>query len=115
MLAHKYRFFWFYFSVLGFAGISTALFNDFPIVLGIPIVLAIVYFAIFHLDYLFEFVVLTTPLSINFENLSDFGGIGFYMPTEPLLLGITVLVLIRSLVNDRIDRRSIHFKTYPTN
>ena len=104
MLAHKYRFFWFYFSVLGFAGISTALFNDFPIVLGIPIVLAIVYFAIFHLDYLFEFVVLATPLSINFENLSDFGGIGFYMPTEPLLLGITVLVLIRSLVNDRIDR-----------
>ena len=74
MLARKYRFFWFYFSVLGFAGISTALFNDFPVILGIPIVLAIAYFAIFHLDYLFEFVVLATPLSINFENLSDFGG-----------------------------------------
>jgi len=104
MLAGKYQVVLFYCLVVSFASISTALYYDYPLILGIPIVLAIVYFAIYHLDYLFEFVVLFTPISLNFEDLGDYGGIGFYMPTEPLLLGITFLVIIRSLVNRRQDK-----------
>jgi len=104
MLAGKYQFVLFYGLVVSFASVSTALFYDYPLILGIPIALAIVYFAFFHLDYLFEFVVLFTPLSLNFEDLGDYGGIGFYMPTEPLLLGITFLVIIRSLVKRRLDK-----------
>ena len=104
MLTGKYQFVLFYGLVVTFASVSTALFYDYPLILGIPIALAIVYFAFFHLDYLFEFVVLFTPLSLNFEDLGDFGGIGFYMPTEPLLLGITFLVIVRSLVKRRLDK-----------
>lgn len=107
MTARPYQIVLFYLLVLSFAAVSTGLFFDFPLLLGVPVALAVVYFAIFHLDYLFEFIVFCTPLSLNLEDLGDLGGIGFYLPTEPLLLGVTALLIMRSLVKKRISNELI--------
>ena len=45
-------------------------------------------------EKLLLFIAFATPLSINLEQL-DLGGIGISLPTEPLMVGITVLFLIK--------------------
>lgn len=105
MAASRYQIILFYFLVLSFSAVSTAVFFDFPFLFAVPIVLGVIYLAVFHLDYLFEFIVLCTPLSINLEQLGQFGGIGFYLPTEPLLLGVTLLLILRSLKKRRLDTK----------
>lgn len=102
MIAGKYQLVFFYFTVLSFCAVTTSLFFDFPLLIILPIALATIYFVIFHLDYVFEFIVFCTPLSINFEKLGDYGNIGFYLPTEPLLLCVTGLIIIRTLVKNRL-------------
>lgn len=58
-----------------------------------PIVLLIVYLAFFKVDYLLFFIVFSTPLAINLENVG--GGFGLSLPTEPLLFGILLLFIFR--------------------
>jgi len=60
----------------------------------LPIALLVVFAALFALDKLFLFVVLCTPLSLNLEQL-NIGGIGMYLPTEPILFGIMLLFLYK--------------------
>lgn len=40
-------------------------------------------------------LVVATPLSFNFEDLTAFKGIGFYFPTEPILFVLMVLYLLK--------------------
>ena len=61
----------------------------------IPFLLAGVYFVIYYPKPLLVFLVFVTPLSFSFENLSGFGGIGFYFPTEPLFFGLMLLYIIK--------------------
>lgn len=49
-----------------------------------------------------------TPLSLNLENLTGLGGIGFYLPTEPLLFGLMLLVFAHILNNYQWDRKVIY-------
>ena len=60
----------------------------------LPIVLLVVFAALFALDKLFLFVVFCTPLSLNLEQL-NIGGIGMYLPTEPILFGIMLVFLYK--------------------
>jgi len=55
----------------------------------LPFLLGLIYLFIYKLDLIFLLIVFCTPLSFNFENLA-IGGIGFYFPTEPLLLTFSV-------------------------
>ena len=104
MLASKAQIAAFYGITLSFAAVATQFFVDFPFLLGVPFVLGILYLAIFHLNRLFELVVIFTPLSLNLEDL-EIGGIGFYFPTEPLLFGMLVLIIVRNLSRERFDRK----------
>ncbi|MBK9175452.1 MAG: O-antigen ligase family protein [Flavobacteriales bacterium] len=45
-------------------------------------------------ERLLIFIAFATPLSINLEEL-DLGGIGISLPTEPLMVGLTFLLLLR--------------------
>jgi putative inorganic carbon (hco3(-)) transporter len=60
----------------------------------LPIILLVVFAALFALDKLFLFVVFCTPLSLNLEQL-NIGGIGMYLPTEPILFGIMLVFLYK--------------------
>ena len=60
-----------------------------------PIALLIIYISIYHTKYVYLFILFATPISINIEEfVSNFG---LYIPTEPLLFGLLLLVIIYQL------------------
>ncbi len=64
-------------------------------VLLIPVVLLIVYLAFFHLDTLYLFLLFLVPLSVNLDDIGM--GVGMTLPTDPILFGLLLLVIIKSL------------------
>tara|TARA_R110001592_G_scaffold307299_2_gene580674 strand:- start:188036 stop:189481 length:1446 start_codon:yes stop_codon:yes gene_type:complete len=70
----------------------------------IPPVIAVVLIALHRYDYLLGIIIISTPLSFNFENLAV-GGIGFYFPTEPLLFGMLLLFALQSVRKSLIDKK----------
>lgn len=75
---------------------------DWPYVLAVPAVLAVVYFALYHMNALFMAVVFFTPLSINIEEYVEH--FGLYIPTEPLLFGIMLLLLFYQLKSGILEK-----------
>ncbi len=75
---------------------SILIYFDIFYLLVLPLVILFGYLFIFRLDLIFLAIVFCTPLSFNFENL-DLLGIGFYFPTEPMLLAFTVMFLFKAL------------------
>ncbi len=65
---------------------------------AVPLLFLGVYYCIYYPRQILLFLVFATPLSFNFEDIGAFGGIGFYFPTEPFLLGLTILYIIRLLL-----------------
>ncbi|MDG1476312.1 MAG: O-antigen ligase family protein [Vicingaceae bacterium] len=63
--------------------------------------------ALFNLDKLMWFVVFCTPFSLNLEEL-DIGGVGMYLPTEPLMFGIMLLFFLKLFLAGSYDRRVIY-------
>ncbi|MBK7083343.1 MAG: O-antigen ligase family protein [Flavobacteriales bacterium] len=69
----------------------------------LPAVLLIGWAMVAVPDKLLLFIAFATPLSINLEQL-DLGGIGISLPTEPLMVGVTLLFLIKlALERDVLD------------
>jgi len=79
----------------------------------LPFLLGLIYLFIYRLDLVFLLIVFCTPLSFNFENLA-IGGIGFYFPTEPLLLTFSVVFLLKYLLNHKSSKDLIHYKNHIT-
>lgn len=63
----------------------------------LPIALLLLWAMFTAVDRLLFFIAFATPLSINLEEL-DIGGIGVSLPTEPLMVGLTLLFLLRSVL-----------------
>lgn len=91
-------------------GILTALYvlvnalaftRDIYIVAVLPIAIFVGYLIFYNTKFLLLFIVFATPLSFNFEDLSGFGGIGFYFPTEPLLFALMLLYVVKLLAGYR--------------
>lgn len=61
----------------------------------LPIVLLAIYGAIFHTKTCFLILFFFTPLSINIEEYTD--NFGLFIPTEPMLFGIMLLVLAQHI------------------
>lgn len=60
----------------------------------LPAALLVLWAMVSSLERLLLFIVFATPLSINLEQL-DLGGIGIALPTEPLMVGIMLLFLLK--------------------
>ncbi len=60
--------------------------------------------AFFNLDKLMWFIVFATPLSINLEEL-EIGGIGMYVPTEPLMFGVMLLFIMKIIYEKGVDKQ----------
>jgi O-antigen ligase len=61
----------------------------------LPLVLAVVYLSIYHTQGIFLALALFTPLSINIEEYTEH--FGLFLPTEPLLFGLMLLLLANQL------------------
>lgn len=83
-------------SLLFVIGLTVSLYFENYYLAALPLALAIVYVAIFRPDLLLYLVAFSTPFSLNMEELG-LGGIAFYMPTEPLLLGFTLIIFLAQL------------------
>jgi len=60
----------------------------------LPAALVVGWAMVASLDRLLLFIVFATPLSINMEQL-ELGGIGIALPTEPLMVGVMLLFLLK--------------------
>jgi hypothetical protein len=88
---------------------SILIYFDIFYLLALPLVILLGYLFVFRLDLIFLTIVFCTPLSFNFENL-DLLGIGFYFPTEPLLLVFTLMFLFKALYEKNLKKDLLHYK-----
>lgn len=96
---------WFYALVVLF--LTADLYYTFKgdiILNAIPIVLMLMYTAFYHFDKLFLFIILFTPLSINIEEFVS-SQIGLFLPTEPLLFGMLLIILFNQIRKNHFDQR----------
>lgn len=97
--------YWVYlFSFLFIALNSYLVINEFYYFSLVPFALVLIFMAFFQLEKLMWFVVFATPLSLNLEEISV-GGIGMYLPTEPLMFGIMLLYFFRLLQNVEFNKK----------
>lgn len=94
------------FSFLFIAANSYLIIHDFYFFALVPFALALVFMTFFHLDKLMWFIVFATPLSLNLEEL-ELGGIGMYLPTEPLMFGVMILFFLKLIYDKGFDNRII--------
>ena len=82
---------------------SVLLANEFFWLGLLPVVLGIIFLAFFSLEKLLLLIVFCTPFSFSLESL-DFGGIGMFIPTEPLLFGVLLLFFLKLFSGDKLDK-----------
>ena len=68
-----------------------------------PIGLLLIFFAIYQTEKLFLAIAFLTPLSLKIEELSQ--SFGLFIPTEPLLFGLMLLLPAIQLQNPFLDKR----------
>ena len=68
----------------------------------IPLVIAVIYFSFYRTKELLFFVILCTPFSLNLEAL-EMGNVGFYLPTEPILFGLLIILILRGILRGNYD------------
>ena len=91
---------WLYGGFIFFALITcTAIAFEFLWIFLLAPVLLIVVAGFYRLDLLMLFAVVVTPLSINLAKTSL--GIGVSLPSEPLIFGVMVLFIFKSLYDQR--------------
>ena len=107
-MARLLKSYWIYFFSFIFIAINSYLIANESFYFALaPFVLALIFMALFNLDKLMWFVVFCTPFSLNLEEL-DIGGVGMYLPTEPLMFGIMLLFFLKLFLAGSYDRRVIY-------
>jgi len=71
----------------------------------IPGGLIVFWVTLYRLDWAMWFIVAATPISVNLTDLT--GGAGLSLPTEPMLVLVTALVLLKMFIFGEYDRRLI--------
>lgn len=92
------------FSAAYIALIGYLIWNDMAYFSLASIGLLGVYFAVFHMEWSFLALAFLTPLSVNIEEYTD--SFGLFIPTEPILFGFLLLLLMKQL-NGRVFERHI--------
>lgn len=79
----------------------------------LPVVILIVFLALTRLDVLYFIIIFCTPLSIPLIEYLRTSPIDFYIPTEPILFGVMMLVIFKMVQNGDINRKVLnHPVTY---
>lgn len=70
----------------------------------LPAALFALWLAIHKIEWVWFFSVMATPLSINLEEM-EVAHIGMYLPTEPIIAALLLLMIFKILSGKSIDRR----------
>ncbi|MFT4660723.1 MAG: putative inorganic carbon (HCO3(-)) transporter [Patiriisocius sp.] len=73
--------------------------------LVLPIGLLLGYIALNKPKLLLLFVGLAAPFSLNLNKIKGLEGLGLYFPTEPILIGLSLLLIISSLRISVLDKK----------
>ncbi len=82
-----------------------ALYREFYVFSLLPAVLFMAWLLIYRPKYALIFLAAATPLSVNVENISSLGGIGISLPTEPVMVALMMLFLLRLATGGKNDKR----------
>lgn len=85
---------------------TAAIAQEFYLLNLVPVALVVVWAMVASVERLLLFIVFATPLSINLEQL-DLGGIGISLPTEPLMVGIMLLFLLKLALERNVVSREV--------
>lgn len=77
---------------------------------ALPLILFIVYTAIFHLQNLVFFLAFCTPLAISLKELGLTQGPDLSIPTEPIMAGIMLVYILNHFSQDITDKK---FRNHP--
>ena len=89
------------FSVLYVALSCYLIWTDLSYLTLAPVGLMAIYFALFYTECTFLSLAFLTPLSINIEEYTD--SFGLFLPTEPLLFGLMLFLLMQHTQHKLID------------
>jgi len=107
-MLEKIQSYWVVFFTTIFVVINSILIaNEFYWLNLLPLVLSVVVLPLFSLEYLLLIITFCTPFSFSLESL-DFGGIGMFIPTEPLLFGVLLLFVLKLLSGERLDKKLLN-------
>ncbi len=77
-----------------------------------PFILILFYLAIWHIRFLFYSVIFFTPFSMSLKDMGiDFNGLEIAFPTEPLLLGLMLLVMLHLIYRFSLYKKIINNPT----
>lgn len=71
----------------------------------LPVILFIIYTAIYHLQQLVYFLAFCTPLAISLKEMGLTQGPDLSIPTEPLMAGIMLVYIVNLMSRDISDKR----------
>jgi putative inorganic carbon (HCO3(-)) transporter len=99
----KTKTYWLYIiSALFLAAHAYLLVRDLYWALLLPFAVILVWLYLYKMDWVLFLIAFTTPIAINMRD-QDFG-VGISLPTEPLLLGVVVVFLMRLLYENNYDK-----------
>ncbi len=79
----------------------------------LPIAVILIFLALTRLDILYFIIIFCTPLSIPLIEYLRSSPIDFYIPTEPILFGVMLLVIFKMVQNGNLNRKVLnHPVTY---
>ena len=70
----------------------------------LPPVLLVVWLTLYRLDWAMWIIVFATPISVNLTDLT--GGAGLSVPTEPMLVLVTLIALIKMILQGNLTETS---------
>lgn len=77
---------------------------------ALPLILFVIYTAVFHLQQLVFFLAFCTPLAISLKEMGLTQGPDLSIPTEPIMAGIMLVYIINHLHKDLAEKR---FRDHP--
>ena len=72
----------------------------------LPLGIALIFMAFFHIEKLMWFIIFATPLSFVLE-IGGHGGIGMSLPTDPLMFGVMLLFLFKLIYHKSYDKKIV--------
>lgn len=75
---------------------------------ALPIFLGVALFSFYNINKLLYFVILCTPLSLNLESMDIGMDLGFYLPTEPILFGLSIILIMRFIKRGYYDKKILN-------
>jgi putative inorganic carbon (HCO3(-)) transporter len=79
--------------------------KEFLFFMALPVVVFFVFLAFTRLDITYFAIIALTPLSVQLIEFLPNTPIDFYIPTEPMLFGVMLIVIFKSIRDPFFDRR----------